>query len=131
MSDTGSPTRVRLDRWLWAARFFKTRTLAKAAIDGGKVQLHGVRPKPAKEVAVGDEVRIRVGAVVRTVVVTGVAERRGSATVAATLYVETTASVAQREAAAAARRLARAGTVAPPRRPTKRQRRQLRALVDG
>lgn len=123
--------RVRLDRWLWAARFFKTRTLAKAAIDGGKVQLHGARAKPAKEVAVGDEVRIRVGAVVRTVVVTGVAERRGSATVAATLYAETVASLAQREAASAARRVARAGTAAPPRRPTKRQRRQLRALVDG
>lgn len=125
------PARTRLDRWLWAARFFKTRSLAKAAVDGGKVHVHGVRGKPSKEVAVGDELRISRGEVVQTVVVTGIAERRGNATLAATLYAETDESVATRQAKASARRLARAAAVAPPRRPDKRQRRKLKALLDG
>ena len=122
---------VRLDKWLWAARFFKTRTLAKAAIDGGKVRLHGVRGKASKEVKVGDELRVTKGEVVQTVVVTGIAERRGNAALAATLYTEAPDSVASREAAAAARRMARAGAVAPPRRPDKRQRRRLKALLES
>ena len=122
---------VRLDKWLWAARFFKTRSLAKAAIDGGKVHLHGIRGKASKEVKVGDELRVTRGEVVQTVVVTGLAERRGSATAAAMLYTEAAESVAKREAAAAARRMARAGAVAPPRRPDKRQRRKLKAFLHG
>lgn len=126
-----SADRVRLDKWLWAARFFKTRSLAKAAIDGGKVHVHGVRGKASKEVSAGDEVRVTKGEVVRTVVVTGVAERRGDAALAATLYTETAESAAKREVAAVARRMARAGATAPPRRPNKRQRRALKALRDG
>lgn len=126
-----SAGRVRLDKWLWAARFFKTRSLAKAAIDGGKVHVHGARGKASKEVSAGDEVRVTRGEVVRTVVVTGVAERRGNAALAATLYTETAESAAKREVAAAARRMARAGAVGPPRRPNKRQRRALKALRDG
>ena len=122
---------VRLDKWLWAARFFKTRSLAKAAIDGGKVHVHGVRGKASKEVKVGDELRVTRGQIVQTVVVTGLAERRGSATLAATLYVEAPESVAKRQAEAAARRMARAGVVAPPRRPDKRQRRKLKAFLQG
>ena len=126
-----SAGRARLDKWLWAARFFKTRSLAKAAIDGGKVHVHGARGKASKEVSAGDEVRVTRGEVVRTVVVTGVAERRGNAALAATLYTETAESAAKREVAAAARRMARAGATAPPRRPNKRQRRALKALRDG
>lgn len=122
---------VRLDRWLWAARFFKTRTLAKAAIDGGKVHLHGVRGKASKAVKVGDELRVTRGEAVQTVVVTGLAERRGSAALAATMYTETAESVATREAAAAERRAARAGVVAPRRRPNKRQRRERKAFQDS
>ena len=122
---------VRLDKWLWAARFFKTRSLAKAAIDGGKVRVHGVRGKASKDVKVGDELRVTRGQMVQTVVVTALAERRGSATLAATLYTEAAESVAKREAAAAARRMARAGVVAPPRRPDKRQRRKLKAFLEG
>ena len=125
------PARVRLDKWLWAARFFKTRSLAKAAVDGGKVHVHGVRGKPSKELAVGDELRITRGEVVQTVVVTGIADRRGNATLAGTLYIETEDSVTRREANAVARRLARAAAVAPPGRPDKRQRRKLKAFLDA
>lgn len=120
-----SPARVRLDRWLCAARFFKTRSIAKAAIDGGKVRLNGNRAKAAKEVAVGDTVAVSRGETTHTVVVAGLAERRGSASVAATLYAETPASVEQREAARAARRIERASLSPPSRRPNKRARRQL------
>ena len=118
---------VRLDKWLWAARFFKTRSLAKAAVDGGKVHLRGVRGKSSKKVTVGDELRITRGEAVQTVVVTGIAERRGNATLAGTLYAETDESVAEREAKASARR-GRGVAVAPSRRPDKRQRRKLKAF---
>ena len=125
MMPPASPARVRLDRWLCAARFFKTRSIAKAAINGGKVRLNGSRPKAAKEVAVGDTVAVSRGETTHTVVVAGLAERRGSASVAATLYAETPASIEQREAASAARRIERASLRPPSRRPNKRARRQL------
>ena len=116
---------VRLDRWLWAARFFKTRSLAKAAIEGGKVRLNGNRAKAAKEAAVGDMLTVSGGETEQTVRVTGLAERRGSAAVAATLYAETEDSIRQREEARTMRTIERA-SVAPPRnRPSKRARRQL------
>src|SRR3954471_10148907 len=88
---------VRIDKWLWAARFFKTRSLATDAVAGGRVHVNDARVKPAKEVKVGDVVEITVGALRRTVHVTAVADRRGSAKVAATLYRETPASVEARE----------------------------------
>ena len=122
----GGP-RARLDRWLWAARFHKTRGLAKAAIDGGKVQVNGVRAKAAKLVGAGDTVRVSRGQEVRTVVVAGIAERRGSAVVAATLYQETPESLAAREAARAERQHGRDGFSPPARRPDRQQRRRLRA----
>lgn len=121
-------TRVRLDKWLWAARFYKTRSLAKAAIDGGKVYVNGARAKAAKEVAIGDTLSVTKGEVVQLVTVTGVADRRGSATVAAALYAESEDSIARREAVRAERRWQRAGLVAPKRRPNKRERRQLLKL---
>lgn len=89
--------RVRLDKWLWAARFFKTRSLAVEAIDGGKVQLNGERAKRAKGVQPGDTVRVRQGPYEHEVVVRGLSERRGPAAVAALLYEETAASIAARE----------------------------------
>lgn len=127
----GERTRIRLDRWLWAARFYKTRSLAKTAIDGGKVHVNDARVKAAKGVAVGDTVRITLGAAARTVAVTGLAERRGNATTAATLYAETPASLARRESERAERRALGAGMTPPKRRPDKRQRRRLQALKNA
>jgi ribosome-associated heat shock protein Hsp15 len=99
--DAEGPGRVRLDKWLWAARFFKTRSQAAEAIEGGKVQVGGERAKRAKLVQAGDELRIRLGPYEHHVVVRAVSERRGPATVAAELYEETAASRAAREAVAA------------------------------
>ena len=120
--------RVRLDKWLWAARFFKTRNLAKTAIDGGKVHLNGARAKAAKEIGPGDRLEVTRGSVQQTVIVTATAERRGSATVAATLYQETPESIQRREAIRAERRLQRAGLTVPKRRPRKHDRRRLREM---
>ena len=88
-----SITPVRVDKWLWAARFFRTRSLAAEAVAGGKVQVNGERAKPAKSVRPGDEVRVRIGPYEHTVHVDGTAERRGPAAAAARLFTETSASV--------------------------------------
>lgn len=123
MSERETDARVRIDKWLWAARFFKTRSLATEAVDGGKVDVNGARVKPAKLVGVGDEVRVRVGAQLFVVRVTDTAERRGSATVAAMLYQETEESAAARARDAEQRRL---GAVAfDEGRPDKRDRRDI------
>jgi ribosome-associated heat shock protein Hsp15 len=120
---------MRVDRWLWAARFFKTRALATEAVLGGHVHVNGARVKPAKDVRVGDELEIRIGTTPWTVTVAALAERRGPASVAQTLYEETAASREAREAARLQRRLA-----PPPlgadlgARPTKQDRRRLEAL---
>lgn len=121
---------VRLDKWLWAARFFKTRRLAVEAIDGGKVQVNGGRAKAAKEVRPGFQIRIRKGPFEYEVVVTGLAERRGSAKDAAELYEETPESVARRE------RLREQLAASPPpvmpdSRPDKKDRRRLAAFKRG
>jgi ribosome-associated heat shock protein Hsp15 len=89
--------RVRLDKWLWAARFFKTRALAADAIDGGKVDVNDARAKRAKMVQVGDEIRVRQTPFEHVVRVRGLSERRGPASVAATLYEETAESKAKRD----------------------------------
>lgn len=125
-----APARVRLDSYLWAARFFKTRSLAKAAVVGGKVRCNGVGAKPAKAVGIGDEVTVARGDVVLTVVITAVAERRGSAAAAAALYAETAASVASREASRAERAERRRGMRPPTSRPDKRGRRRLRTVKE-
>ena len=93
-----STDRVRLDKWLWAARFYKTRALAAEAIDGGKVDVNEARVKRAKMVQVGDEVRIRQTPFEHVVIVRAVSEQRGPASVAATLYAETAESKARRDA---------------------------------
>lgn len=115
--------RVRIDKWLWAARFFKTRSQAADAVDKGRVRINGQTVKPAKEVAVGDMVRIEIDRLAREVAVRGVADVRGPATVAQTLYSETEASVAQRTAELERRRLYREPGAVLQGRPTKRDRR--------
>jgi ribosome-associated heat shock protein Hsp15 len=120
---------IRIDKWLWAARFFKTRSAATEAVLGGQVRLNGERLKPAKEVRPADVVEVRVGEVRWTVVVRGVAEKRGSARVAAALYEETAESIAEREKAADERRLSRPlGADLSGPRPTKQDRRRIEAL---
>jgi ribosome-associated heat shock protein Hsp15 len=120
--------RVRVDRWLWAARFYKTRSAATDAVLGGRVHLNAERVRPAKDVRVGDRLEVTIGDVRRTVVVLGLAEKRGPAAVAATLYEETPESVALREQRAAERRLARPLGADLGARPTKQDRRRLDAL---
>ena len=117
--------RVRIDKWLWAARFFKTRAGATEAVLAGHVRLAGERIKPAKDVHVGDSVEVRVGETAWTLVVRGLAEKRGPARVAATLFEETAESVERR--AAERLRRSQAPDAAGPR-PTKRDRRQMQAL---
>ncbi|MDQ6635281.1 MAG: S4 domain-containing protein [Gemmatimonadota bacterium] len=118
--------RVRVDKWLWAARFFKTRSLAVEAIEGGKILLAGERVKPAKLLQAGDVVSVRMGPYEHVVTVLAVSERRGPASVAATLYEETGASQAAREKLAEQLRMAPAAFVFEDKgRPTKRDRREL------
>lgn len=122
---------VRLDKWLWAARFFKTRSAATEAVAGGRVHIDGARAKPAKEVRAGDRLEITAGELQWTVVVTGLADRRGPAAVARGLYEETPESIAARERRTAERRLARPLGADLGIRPTKQDRRRLEALRRG
>jgi ribosome-associated heat shock protein Hsp15 len=122
---------VRIDKWLWAARFFNTRSVATAAAVGGRVRVNGERAKPSKPVRAGDTVEVTIGTMRRTVNVLEVAERRGSASVAATLYAETPESLSAREQQAAERRLDRPLGADLGARPTKQARRRLDALRRG
>ena len=120
-------SKVRIDKWLWAARFFKTRSLAKSAIEGGKVQLAGQKVKVSREVVPGDILRIRQGWDEREVTVIATSEQRRAAPIAQTLYQETEASVERRTRAAQARKAA--GTLArPSQRPGKHERKALERL---
>jgi ribosome-associated heat shock protein Hsp15 len=120
--------RVRVDKWLWAARFFKTRGAATEAVLGGRVHVNGARVKPSKELAIGDMVEISIRGQRRTVRVVALSERRGPAAIAPTLYEETPESVAAREQAALERRVTRPLGADLGERPTKRDRRRLEAL---
>jgi ribosome-associated heat shock protein Hsp15 len=119
---------ARVDKWLWAARLFKTRSAATHAVLGGRVHVNGARVKPSKEIRLGDTVEVTVRSLKRTVEVTGVAEKRGPAAAAATLYVEAPESIKAREEAALERRLARPPGADLGARPTKLARRQLEAM---
>ena len=119
---------TRIDRWLWAARFYKTRTAATDAVAGGRVHLNGARVKPAKDVRPGDTLDVTIGDTRREVVVVAVAERRGPASVAQSLYEETPDSIARREQRAADRRFARPLGADLGARPKKQDRRRLEAL---
>ncbi|KAA9131899.1 RNA-binding protein [Marinihelvus fidelis] len=116
---------VRLDKWLWAARFFKTRALARAAVQGGKVHLNGARVKPARTLSAGDELRVQRGEESLTLHVLELSDRRGPASVAQALYQETPESLQRREALATERKLQREAHAGRERRPDKRQRRQI------
>lgn len=124
MDPTGD--KVRVDKWLWAARFFKTRSLATEAVDGGKVEVNGTRAKPAKLVGAGDEVRVRVGPALHVVHVRDVGERRGSAAAAQLLYEETDASRRERERQSEQQRLGAMSLSFDDGRPSKRDRREIR-----
>lgn len=120
--------KVRLDRWLWAARFFKTRALAAAAVSGGKVQVNGARAKPAKQIQANDQLRIKVGPYNWFVTVRAVTERRGSGKDAQLLYDESPEGRAARERLAEAHKIAPAPTYQGKGRPTKKDRRKLELL---
>jgi ribosome-associated heat shock protein Hsp15 len=119
---------VRLDKWLWAARFYRTRSAATDAVAGGRVHVNGVRVKPAKDIRPGDEIEVTVGVSRCVVEVLVLSDKRGPASVAATLYRETPESIDARERAAAERRLARPLGADLGVRPTKLDRRRLEAL---
>ena len=116
---------VRIDKWLWAARFFKTRSMATDAVEAGKVKLDGARVKPARSIRIGDRIDVDNGSTQWEVVVTGLAEQRGSAAIAQTLYRETEESVADRAKASETRRYVQDPAAQIKGRPTKRDRRRL------
>lgn len=128
MTDT-TQEQVRIDKWLWAARFFKTRSLAAKAISSGKVTKNGQRTKPAKALAIGDEVKIKKGEMEQTVAVLGLSIRRGPAVVARTLYEESEQSITEREEKRKMRSLFYAGQSMPDKRPGKRDRRKIREFI--
>ena len=122
---TTDDTRVRLDKWLWAARFYKTRSLAKEAIEGGKVHYNSQRTKPGKIVEAGAKVTLRQGWQEKIVVIDGISDRRRGAPEAQTLYHETEASVKKREELAWQRKTMQAAQLPPARRPSKKDRRKI------
>jgi len=121
--------KVRIDKWLWAARFFKTRSLASKAVSGGHVQVNGQRSKPSRAVQIGDELQIRRGLSEFTVQVLELGDVRGPAAVARTLYLETEESIELREANARQRRMENMVSTGPARRPDKRDRRKIRKFT--
>ena len=130
MTDETVNPAVRLDVWLWAARFFRTRSLARQAIENGKVDVDGQRAKPARQVRVGNALRVVRGEESFEVEVRALSDVRGPASVAQALYLESEASRARREAARASRAAERAGYQPPHGKPDKRARRLIRALGD-
>ncbi len=131
MSEPNQGEKLRLDKWLWAARFFKHRALATEAVAGGKVDVNGDRAKPAKPLKIGDEIRLRVGPYEHIVIVRELSGHRGPAAVAQTMYEETAASKAERERLAAQLKMAPATFVYEEKgRPTKKDRRQLSDFID-
>jgi ribosome-associated heat shock protein Hsp15 len=123
--------RVRIDKWLWAARFFKTRSLATGAVQGGRVQVEGIRVKASRDVRVGETVAVTVGETTITVVVRALADKRGSAPQAALLYAETDESRRARERRRELRRMAPPPGADLAGRPSKRDRRRIEAMRGG
>ena len=122
---------ARLDQWLWAARIYKTRSLAKAAVEGGKVHVNGARTKPSRAAVVGQQLTITKGPYTQELVILEIAARRQSAPIARTLYEETEDSIEARESLRAKRRMEQAGLTVPRTKPTKRDRRELKRLKDS
>ena len=125
------PERMRIDKWLWAARFFKTRSLATQAVDAGKVRLNGERAKPAREIKAGDRLQIGVGEYEWTLSVVGLSLQRGPAPVAQALYQEDAESLAKRQQHMPDRKLQTNPAAEIKGRPTKRDRRQIRRFTEG
>ena len=121
---TDAPDETRIDKWLWAARFFKTRSQATDAVTGGKVEVNGESAKPSKIVKAGDRIRLRIGPTEYRLTVTRIGERRGSAAIAQSLYDESPESLAERERVAAQRRFASAPGYEEKGRPSKKDRRE-------
>ncbi len=130
-TDSSPQNKLRVDKWLWAARFFKTRSLAKAAIEGGKVQMDGHRVKVSREISVGDTLHIRQGWDEKIIRVKLLSNQRRGASEAQQLYAETPESMAKREAEAAARKAAGGMIDRPAKRPTKKQRRQIHKFKES
>jgi ribosome-associated heat shock protein Hsp15 len=130
MQNADSSAAVRIDKWLWAARFFKTRSLATEAVNGGKVELNGLRPKPSKEVKIGDQIRVRQGPFIHSVTVRGLSDRRGPASAAALLFEESPESIADRERLREQHRLAPSVHREEGGRPTKKDRRAMSAFEE-
>jgi ribosome-associated heat shock protein Hsp15 len=126
--ESGRTEKVRIDKWLWAARFYKTRGLSAEAIDGGKIEVNGERAKRSRLVQAGDRIRIRIGPYEHLINVRGVSERRGSAPIAQQLYEEDPESKKAREAMAAHVRAMNANTGYESGRPTKKDRRDIERL---
>ena len=124
-SSDSDTLQVRLDKWLWAARFYKTRSIARNMVDGGKVHYNGQRSKPSKMVEVGAEVRLRQGNDEKTIVIAKLSGTRRGAPEAQTLYQETAESIKQREAHAQMRKLNAFDSPSPDKRPDKKQRRDI------
>lgn len=122
---TDSRPSVRIDKWLWAARFFKTRSLAKAAVEGGKVHYNRARCKPSRVVEIGASIRMQLGWDEKTVIVRDIHDKRQSASLAQSLYEETGESIAKREKNAEQRKTMNLAAAAPNHRPNKKQRRDL------
>ncbi len=123
--ETDGHGKVRIDKWLWAARFYKTRALAADAIEGGKIEVNGERSKRSKLVQAGDRIRIRIGPYEHVVGVLGVSEKRGSATIASALFAEDAESRKAREAMALHVRAMHAGNSYETGRPSKKDRRDI------
>lgn len=120
---------VRLDKWLWAARFFKTRSVATQAINGGKVHVNGSRVKAARNVAVGDQLEITIGFVEYRITVVAFSRFRRPAKEASLLYTESVESLKAREEQRELRRMTNAGYAAPAKRPSKRDRRKIKSFT--
>lgn len=119
---------VRIDKWLWAARFYKTRSLARQMVDGGKVEYEGARAKPSRIVELGAHIKLLQGFIRKEVIVKGISDVRGPATVAMTLYEETPESIARREEAARLNKLSALMNPHPETKPNKKERRELDSL---
>jgi len=128
---TNEKTSTRLDKWLWAARFYKTRAIAKQMIDGGKVFYNGQRSKSGKSVSIGDTIKIRQGFDAREVIILALADKRRDATFAQSLYQETQKSIQTREKNTLARQQGILLSPASDTKPDKKQRRQLRQFKEG
>ncbi|CAA0116200.1 Heat shock protein 15 [BD1-7 clade bacterium] len=131
MGEVTTSQKIRLDKWLWAARFFKTRSLAKQAIEGGKVHYNGARVKVSKDVELGAELRIRLGWDVKTVLVQNLSDKRRGAPEAQLLYQETEESIEQRSLNAEQRKQMKEALISPDSKPDKKSRRQLQRMKHG